>query len=46
MEVFIEKYRILCLQRLTLATLNSNLEVARLASLLAFDSSEAVTLFL
>jgi hypothetical protein len=38
-DVFIEKHRIMCLQRLAFATLNSNLETNRLVSLLAFDNT-------
>lgn len=37
MEVFIEKHRIMCLQKLAFAFLNSNIELTRLQSLLAFD---------
>ena len=37
MDVFVEKHRIMCLQKLAFATLNSNLELTRVASLLAFD---------
>lgn len=46
MDVFIEKHRIMCLQRLALATLNSNLELPRLSVLLGFESVENLSSFL
>ena len=40
MEVFIDKHRILCLQRLAFASQTSSIELTRLHRLLAFDDEQ------
>jgi len=40
MSVFIDKHRILCLQKLAFANQASNLELSRLANLLSFESTD------
>jgi hypothetical protein len=40
MEIFIEKHRILCLQKLCFANQNSNLDIVRLTTVLGFESQE------
>lgn len=42
MDVFVEKHRILCLQKLAFATINSNIKTSRLASLLAFEDEKCL----
>lgn len=39
-NVFIDKHRTLCLQKMAFATQASNIELTRLASLLAFESTD------
>jgi hypothetical protein len=39
-NVFIDKHRILCLQKMAFATQASNIDLLRLASLLAFESTD------
>ena len=46
MGIFIDKHRILCLQKLCFANQNSNLELNRLTNLLAFDSKTDLLKFL
>lgn len=40
MEIFIEKHRIICLQKLCFANVTSNLEIARLTTLLGYENQE------
>lgn len=44
--IFIDKHRILCLQKLCFANQNSNLELNRLTNLLAFESKDELLKFL
>ena len=37
MDIFIDKHRIMCLQRMALASQNSSLEIGRLSNILAFE---------
>ena len=46
MDIFIDKHRIMCLQRMALASQTSSLEIARLANILAFDDSDSLIKFL
>ena len=46
MDIFMSKHRILCLQKLAMAYVQTNIEVAYLAHLLAFDSNQALEAFL
>jgi hypothetical protein len=46
MDIFIDKHRIMCLQRMALASQNSPLELARLANILAFDDTASLIRFL
>jgi len=40
MEIFIEKHRIMCLQKLCFANQNSNLDIVRLTTLLGFEKQD------
>jgi hypothetical protein len=44
--IFIDKHRIMCLQKLSFANQNSNLEIQRLSILLAFEDKAEITKFL
>jgi len=46
MDIFIDKHRIMCLQRMAIASQNSPLELARLANILAFDDTASLIRFL
>ena len=46
LEVFIEKHRILALQKLAFASVNSNLSTQKMSNLLGFDSLDTFILFL